>query len=160
MVEKTGLRLDSEATSCLIKDLPKGYYLPPFSLTDLTVLDIGACCGETAWYFLKHGANKVVCIECDRARVKIIEENRRNLNLNIEIVPEPFKPEHLSIPHDFIKCDIEGGEVELLPYANILKPCVVEVHNRWIKEQFEQNGFHIMNESSSGSLFLMANYSL
>jgi predicted rRNA methylase YqxC with S4 and FtsJ domains len=163
IIEKTELRLDSYATLVLVEDLPKNYYLPPFPLTGKTVLDIGACCGETAWYFLKHGAKKVVCIECDPARIKLIEENRKNLNLNIDIVPGMFKPEHLLIPHDFIKCDIEGYEMELLPYAKTLKPSVVEVHTGWIKDQFEKNGFHSIanldcDDTANVSICLMANY--
>jgi hypothetical protein len=36
------------------------YYLPPFSLKDKTVLDVGACCGETAYFYLQHDAKKVI----------------------------------------------------------------------------------------------------
>jgi hypothetical protein len=32
------------------------YYLPPFPLKNKKVLDLGACCGETAYFYLQHGA--------------------------------------------------------------------------------------------------------
>jgi len=165
-IRKSGLKLDGCGVNALVELHQMGrYYLPPFSLNGKTVLDIGAGCGETAWYFLRNGARKVVCIEQDKRRARLIEENRKNLNLSIEIIPHAFTAKHLSIPHDFIKCDIEGGEIELLPYAKKLKPCVLEVHSAWIKQQFEKNGFHAITKlhyypkpSPIECICLMANF--
>jgi hypothetical protein len=157
-IEKTGLKLDGCGIVTIVKELPQGYYLPPFSLSGKTVLDLGATCGEVAWYYLKHGAKKVICVECDSNRVKLLKENQRNLSMNIDVVAEPFRSEHLSLPHDFIKCDIEGYEMELLPYAESLKPCILEAHTGWVIEQFEKHGFHKITGSSrevSGVRFCM-----
>ena len=142
-IERTGLKLTPWGFAALKELYEFGeHYLPPFPLNGLTVLDVGACCGETAWFFLKHGAKKVICIEPNPEQAKLIRENQKNKNLNLEVIEDIFRPkEHLSIPHDFIKCDIEGYEMELLPYAQTLKPCVVEAHTGWIKEQFEKHGF-------------------
>ncbi len=158
-VMKTGLNLDAYTASILLgeMDLFEKYYLPPFSLKDKTVLDLGAGCGETAWFFLKHGAGKVVCIEPLASRVNLIEENKRKLNLNIEVVPGIFRLAHLDIPHDFLKCDIEGYEMELYPYTEKLGPTVLEVHTGWIKEKFEKAGFHTLHQVNSIA-WIMSNY--
>ena len=159
-VEKTGLELDSWAQD-IIFELPefKKYYLPPFSLKGKTVLDIGACCGETAWFYLKQGAQKVICIEPDPTRVKMIEINKKNLNMNVEIIADCFRPEHLSLEHNFVKCDIEGYETLLLPYAKSLKPCILEAHTWLIREQFEKEGFHVVCTPQKNAIVcLMANY--
>jgi hypothetical protein len=141
-VESTGLHLDSIAAAVLVRELPRGHYLPPFSLEGKTVLDIGACCGETAWYYLQQGAKKVTAIECDTKRLVILKDNIKRLGLNIDVVAEPFAVSHLTdFDYDFIKCDVEGYEMLLLESKLKLKPCIVEVHNRWIKDQFEKAGF-------------------
>jgi hypothetical protein len=144
-IEKLGLELDNYGFSILADELKlfNKYYLPPFSLEGLTVLDLGACCGETAWFFLNHGAAKVVCVEIMKSRVDLMELNKKKLGLNIDIIPEAFNVEQLKIPHDFIKCDIEGAEVLLLPYVSSLKPAVVEAHGEEIKNKFEKAGFHV-----------------
>jgi hypothetical protein len=133
------------------------YYLPPFSLKAKTVLDVGACCGETAYFYLQHDAKKVICIEPDQTRAELILRNKENLNLNIELINDFFSPKHLSLSHDFIKCDIEGHEIALIPYAKKLKPCIVEAHGKDIRELFEKNGFHVVF-CQKNNLFLMTNY--
>jgi len=149
-VEKFGLKLDCYGFSILVDELESfKYYLPPYPLKGLTVLDIGACCGETAWYFLKQGAEKVICIELDKLRADLIEQNRVGLNLNIQLIHDSFKPEYLQLPHDLIKCDIEGAEVLLLPYVSSLKPCVLEAHGEEIKKQFLNAGFNVIFQPSA-----------
>lgn len=162
-VESTGLHLDSVATSVLLDELPKDLYLPPFSLKEKTVLDAGACCGETAWYYLKHGAKKVIAVECDSKRISILKDNVARLRLNVQVVPEPFSISHVTdFDYDFIKCDVEGYEMILLEHKKKLKPCVVEVHNSWIKDQFEKAGFKeifaFQTNISQIRISLMVNY--
>jgi hypothetical protein len=157
-IEKLGLQLDSYGFSILVDELEifNKYYLPSFPLTGLTVLDLGACCGETAWFFLKHGAAKVICVELLKSRVALMEINKKKLNLNMDIIPEAFNVEHLKIPHDFIKCDIEGAETLLLPYASTLKPSIVEAHGSEIRKQFEDVGFRMVFQINSIT-YLMSN---
>lgn len=134
------------------------FYLPPFSLKNKTVLDIGACCGETAYFYLKCGAKKVICIEPLESRANIILENKKNFNLNIELINDFLKPdEHLSLDYDFIKCDIEGAEVVLLPYCAQLKPCILEAHSEAIRQQFENAGFHTIY-TADNAYPLLTNY--
>jgi hypothetical protein len=133
------------------------YYLPSFSLKNKIVLDVGACCGETAYFYLQHGAEKVICVEPDPTRAELILRNKQKLNLNIELINDFFSPKHLSLNHDFIKCDIEGHETKLIPYVKNLKPCIVEAHGQAIREEFEKNGFHVVFFQKN-DLFLMTNY--
>jgi len=158
-VMKTGLNLDAYGVSIMLAEMKlfEDYYLPPFSLKGKTVLDIGACCGETAWFYLKHGAEKVVCIEPLVSRLNIIQANQKKLNLNIEVVGDIFRPDHLNIQHDFLKCDIEGYEMELIPYIERLGPSILEVHTGWIKDKFEKVGFHCVHEINPLS-WIMSNY--
>jgi len=69
-----------------------------------TVLDLGAGCGETAQFYLNHGAEKVISIESDSNCYNMLRSN--------------FADDHRVIPilaHiDSIKCDIEGGERDLV----------------------------------------------
>lgn len=141
--------------------LQSGYlYLPKFSLVNKTVLDIGACCGESASIFFKAGAKKVVCIEPNADRVKYIEFNRSNLGWDLEIVPEKAKPEHiLKTNPDLIKCDIEGYEMDLIDYLPKY-PCILEVHNQWIHDRFAARGFNeITPPDPMLGMCLMANKS-
>jgi hypothetical protein len=118
------------------------HYLPKFSLKDKVVLDIGACCGESAYIFLKAGAKKVICIEPADDRIKYLEFNKKNLGWNVDIIPEKAKPKHiLESNPDVIKCDIEGYEMDLIDYLPKY-PCVLEVHNYWIRDRFAERGFN------------------
>lgn len=116
------------------------YYLPNFSLDGKTVLDIGAGCGETAFFYLLNGAKKIVAIEPNGKAIECIEKNGEKNNWNVEAITDVFKLEHINIPHDFMKMDIEGHEKELLkvPYN---KHCIVEVHSDEIRRKFEEKGF-------------------
>jgi hypothetical protein len=134
------------------------YYLPPFSLRNKTVLDVGACCGETAYFYLKNGASRVICVEPDHERAAIILKNKRRLCMNVEIINDVFRPEHILLHHDFLKCDIEGCETALLPLTEELEPTVVEVHNDALRKLFEEKGFRVILDPHN-SLFLMANFS-
>lgn len=161
-VEHSNLLLDEIATHALA-EVRCGYSRPPFSLKGKTVLDLGACLGETAWYYLKIlGASKVYAVECDSQRIPTLKENKERSGLNMEIIAEPFKLEHLALPHDFIKCDIEGHEDLLIDYmkaGGVLKPCVLEVHGAERKARFEANGFSIVKNLMPNELWIMSNFS-
>jgi SAM-dependent methyltransferase len=117
----------------------------PIDVRGLTVLDVGAGEGETAWFFLKHGAKRVFAIECD-------EKCRENLMLNARshaVTPifEKFNLGHLTLPFDFMKMDIEGYEEQLLN-TNVNCPCVIEVHGLQLKERFQRQGYKIVSSTN------------
>jgi hypothetical protein len=165
-IDKTGLLLDTIGKLVVLNELKTGTYTPPFSIENKTVLDIGASNGETAWFFLmKLKAKRVICVECDEQRLAYMQRNKRVLNLNIDIIAEPFKIEHLADEYDFIKCDVEGYEMILINYmnqGNKLKPCVVEAHTSWIMNQFKQKDFkvqEVLADNSAGvCIYMMNNY--
>jgi hypothetical protein len=87
------------------------HYLPVTGI----VLDIGAGCGETALFYLNHGATHVVCVEGDPRAVECLRQNFGGDN-RVTIVPR-----YISV----IKSDIEGWE----------KGMVLEIHGnlKWKK---------------------------
>ena len=65
----------------------KKWYLPPDhrkGIKGQVVLDVGAGCGETAYFFLKNGASKVISIEPDKKAFEILSENSRVNGWNVE----------------------------------------------------------------------------
>jgi ribosomal protein L11 methylase PrmA len=161
--ESSRLSLTPYAENVLC-ELREGYYKPPFSLKGKTVLDLGACCGESAWYFLEHcGAAKVICVECDSQNIRILTHNRDISKLSFEVIPERFNLKHMALPFDFLKCDIEGGESELADYIKhngLTKPCVIEVHNAELMKRFSSLGFKVNKTyvGPSWTCYLMNNY--
>ncbi len=65
-----------------------------------TVLDVGAGCGETAFFYLKHGADHVICVESDP---EAIVHLRKNFGSDSRVTILPF---HVNS----IKIDVEGSE--------------------------------------------------
>jgi hypothetical protein len=127
------LRLTEEHGGILLIEGPRWdrCYMPKFSLAGKTVLDVGAGCGETAWFYFSRGASKVICIEPNKERAGLLKENAERNGWNAEIIVDSFKVEHLSIPHAFMKMDCEGGEEALLDdWVNHLGPCRMELHGQ------------------------------
>jgi SAM-dependent methyltransferase len=123
---------------------------PNFDLTNKTVLDVGAGCGETAFYFLRYaGAKHVICIENHPGRIEALRFNKDACALDITVVGEDFKVQHLDMfDYDFIKMNIEGFE-ELL-YDEIdgykkLKPCWLQAHNWYAVSKMQKLGFRILS---------------
>lgn len=110
------------------------------NVKDKTVLDVGAWKGDSALFFLRRGAKKVICVEPEKEYAKFI----KNIQ-NCEVINERFSLKHLKIPHDCLKVDIEGWEYVLLKFkAYELKPCVVEVHGQPLWQQFAKKGWHLL----------------
>lgn len=115
-------------------------YLPSSRIRGLRVLDVGAGCGETAFFFLSHGAEKVICVEPDKDNVEILRKNAAKNGWNIEVINAYFQLEMLDWNFDYMKMDCEGCEKELLKLDS-LPSCSVEVHDpethRRLVEKFD-----------------------
>ncbi len=122
------------------------HYLP-IDLRGKVVLDVGAGEGETAMFFLRHGASKVVCVESCVDANKHLAVNERNHPGRIVAITDKFQLSQLEIPHDFLKMDIEGYE-EVLLGVKLETPAAVEVHGLQLGDKFEAAGWRIkpMNE--------------
>ena len=117
-------------------DLWSKYYLPEFSLQGKVVLDVGAGCGETAYFYFKHGASKVMCVECNEEALAYLKKNSARNNWNTEILDHPFELSDINREYDFMKVDCEGSEAAILSSERDLRPCVIEVHSAEIREKF------------------------
>ena len=115
-------------------------YIPSSGLIGKTVLDVGAGCGETADFFFKHGARKVICVEPDLKKIERLRRNAQKQRWDIEVIPDVFKLKHLSLPFDYAKIDCEGGEEILsdLLHGSLYTPMCVEIHSKGLAELFER----------------------
>jgi predicted methyltransferase len=75
-----------------------------------TVLDLGAGEGETAMFYLLHGARRMICVECDKRKFKVLKENRRRM---LKLFPKA-KIQLIFARVDKVKSDIEGGEENMV----------------------------------------------
>jgi len=123
---------------CLEWSMWKKYYLPPFSLEDLTVLDVGAGCGETAALFFMAGARNVICIEPAEKEAELLAANIKRNGWNAELRSRPFEPEDAMARIDFMKMDCEGCEESLLTLDK-LPPSVIEVHSPELRRALMSN---------------------
>jgi len=108
------------------------YYLHGFE-EGMSVMDVGAGCGETAIFYLAHGARKVVAIESDQGAFKLLRKNTEGLA--VECIGGPFRLEYLNFDVDFCKMDCEGCETLFLGVEAIDTRLVVEVHKRMIGQE-------------------------
>lgn len=135
-------------------------YLPPFDLKGKTVLDVGAGCGDSAYFYFQHGIKKVICIESNRTKLKYLELNKKLFNrfgFELKFYLEKFDLQHLKLNFDFCKMDIEGGEVELLKLKKIDFPLSVEVHSQDLEAIFSKRGFKTVGRLTS-SICTMNNF--
>src|SRR5438876_1039323 len=140
-VDGSSLYLTRDKLTVLVSEWGyfKKCYLPKNGLEGKTVVDAGAGCGESAYFFFKHGAQKVISIESSPSDLKFLRKNAEDNSWNIEIIDESFRLDHLSRQFDFMKVDVEGGEKVLLELGRLDFPCVIETHgwettNRFIEK--------------------------
>lgn len=130
-------------TICEWKQWEK-YYLPKFNLEGKTVLDVGAGCGETAYFYFLHGVKRIIAIEIDPVEVELLKRNANSSDWNnqrrqLSIISRAFELEDLMREKfDFVKIDIEGGEADLLKLDEINFPLVLEAHGKELRDQLVQ----------------------
>ncbi|MDG6982836.1 MAG: glycosyltransferase [Nitrososphaerota archaeon] len=137
-------------------------YLPPAGVKGKTVLDVGAGCGETAFFYLNHGARAVVAIEPDHEAAQMLRENARVNRWNVQVIERPFKNEYLETPHDFLKMDGEGCESELLTYGGLLGDCVIECHSLELRNELSSKfNLHLSRipEKAKGNVVILTSSS-
>lgn len=129
--KKSGMVLLPIHASYLVHEWPLWQrHYAPIPLRGKTVLDIGAGCGETAYFYFGLGARRVVCIEPNIDAAKWLTRNAAKRSWNVEIVQEQFRQAMLrEFDFDFMKMDGEGCERELLQLSELPTPAVIESHS-------------------------------
>lgn len=145
-----GWLFSDERKSMLIhewEDWEKNYL--PIDVKGKIVLDVGAGEGETALFYLYHGAKKVICIE---ANIKCLENLLHNSEF-FNIVPSiaKFDIDMLYYNFDFMKMDIEGYE-EILLNVDLKKPSIIEVHGLQLRDKFINKGYNISDRIGNSIL--------
>ncbi len=123
-----------------ISDWQKHYL--PIDLHGKIILDVGAGEGETALFFLSHGASRVVCIEPSDEAFRYLALNQKNHPNRITAIHSKFELSHLGIPHDFLKMDIEGYE-EVLLGVKLETPAAIEIHGLQLCDKFAAAGWKV-----------------
>lgn len=120
------------------------YYLPTTdAVRNKTVLDVGAGEGETAKFFLDHGAKHVICIEPEQKLVNVLRVNAAKRP--VTVLQKKFELTDLLLDYDVLKIDIEGWEEELLSEncPPITKPVIMEIHGLQLIDRFKRKGYRI-----------------
>lgn len=124
------------------------FYLP-VNVNGKIVLDVGAGEGETARFYLEHGAKKVICIEPENNAFNLLVFNSKNRSM--EGYNKAFDLSDLNLEFDVLKMDIEGYEEILLDVPKITKPCIIEVHGLQLIEKFLKKGYKLKTRSEKFS---------
>lgn len=131
------------------------YYIPPSGLRGKRVLDIGGGDGETAKYFIDNGASYVRVIESNEKCEDYLIYNAFIAHDKLTYYLKEFKidsriADHINSYYNLLKLDIEGYEIELLPYLDYLNDVdiILESHNNYITDKFLEKGFKLIKDFS------------
>ena len=106
----------------------------PVNVQGKTVIDLGADYGSTAYYFIRKGAIRVICVEGNPLRYSQLQANMRFLPNCVAVYRNIQSPADLTDVlkniAETVKVDIEGAEAHLLKVA----PSLVQQHYEWIIE--------------------------
>lgn len=116
------------------------------NLSGLKILDVGAGEGETAKFFLDHGAAKVVCVEPQTQKYRYLARNAAK-HPTFLALKKTISLSDLKLPYDFLKCDLESCEEELLD-ANLTIPAIVKVHSQKLLDEFKRSRWRISSNNS------------
>jgi len=116
----------------------KECYLPPEGVKGATVLDVGAGCGESAYFYFQHGAKRVVAIEPNRECARNYRLNAQRNHWDTVLFERPFQLSDVTgLDFDMVKMDCEGGEEALLPLQRLPRG-TYEVHGRRLIALFKE----------------------
>ena len=133
-------------------------YKFPSTLKNKTIMDIGAGCGESIFYFALKGCRNFIAVEPNTQCANLLRKNAKNNSLNVKVYNDIFRKNHLDEPFDFIKCDCEGGESILLE-QEISKPISLEVHGLDLIKKFQEKHFKtVTNASDNSPICIMRNF--
>lgn len=104
-------------------------------IKDGNVIDGGAGCGETAKFYLEHGARSVLSIESNPECYKNLKHNFRG---DSRVVPVLFRVDHM-------KWDIEGGEKNALFMTHF--PSKFHMIKPWNRNG---EGYYVLKEDWGG----------
>ena len=161
-IEKNGLQfiLLQDYANIVIHEFTKWTrdYKFPSSLKNRTILDIGAGCGETIFYFAIKGCRNFIAVEPNTQCADLLRKNAENNSLNVKVYNDIFRKSHLNENFDFIKCDCEGGESILLE-QEISKPISLEVHGLDLIKKFQEKHFKkVTNPNDNYPICTMRNF--
>lgn len=123
------------------------YYIPPNGLRGKIILDVGGGCGETAKFFIENGAKEVIVIEANPICEQYLGYNSGE-HKELSFIMGKFNCFSLeSFDYDLLKLDVEGYEIELLPYLDDLNvDIVLESHNNYVTDRFLEHGFKLLSK--------------
>jgi hypothetical protein len=134
------------------------YYKFPSSLKNKTLLDVGAGCGETIFFYALKGCRNFIAVEPNIQCANLLRKNAKNNSLNVKVYNDIFREKHLNENFDFIKCDCEGGESILLE-KEISKPISLEVHGLELIKKFQEKHFkNVTNPNGNHPICIMRNF--
>lgn len=122
----------------VLKELEEWHHLYlPVDISGLNVIDGGAGCGETARFYLEHGAKSVLSIESDPECFKNLQHNFKD---EPRVIPLLFKVDHM-------KWDIEGGERDSLFMTHF--PSKFQMIRPWSRNG---EGYYLLREFWGGRI--------
>jgi predicted RNA methylase len=129
----------------------------PINVQGKTIIDFGADYGSTAYYFMRKGALRVICVEGNPTLYRQLQANMRFLPNCVAVYKNIESPDDFSQvlvnTAETVKIDIEGAEKHLME----VQPSLLQQHYEWIIElhrnldkkrftrHFQIAGFDVVN---------------
>jgi len=136
------------------------WYIPPTGIAGKTVLSIGEGEGDTALFYLQHGAKKVIAVEIWPPAVERLVENAKANSWPVEVIAKPFSLDMLSLDYDVMKMDIEGCEELLLrPEVEGLSGLAsIEAHSKELIDSLSKKFFMRRVDNQNPTFSVLVNW--
>ena len=115
-------------------EFEKGAY--NHNYTDKTVLDIGGFCGESAVFFKKKGAKKIIIYEPVKAHHQLIRQNIAMNSINAELHEEGIGEKDAFVNINFDEVDLGFGllskgnkqiEIKIKNVQDVIRQCQADI---------------------------------